>query len=377
MNHLIVQIIMLYSKSNVVLLLSAILCVSVINNSYAQTVLQANGQNQTYELINSVLAPNGGNAVESPDCAHPEFGRHIRESWDTFLNKFVFDFHIHVTPDNDRCITFDRQRLEIKTFESSPDFLKVVEGETVEYIWKFKLPTGFSVSASFTHLHQVKPVDGDDSTPIFALTARRANPNRMELNYYPTTAIGMRRLASAHLSLFENRWVEVRERIRANVVGGSYSIVITNLETGATILSFQNPNISTLRSDNRFFRPKWGIYRSLNQAQDLRDEVVQFADFSIQELNTTEVPSISENKRSIVLFPNPAHLETTLTYYSENSEKKKIRVTDLSGREKISKYVFFNQGTHQYSLDLHSLEAGVYLVNVVPGKSVERLMLLE
>jgi hypothetical protein len=39
----------------------------------------------------------------------------------------------------------------------------------------------------------------------------------------------------------------------------------------------------TIRPDNDFIRPKWGIYRSLKKAQDLRDEAVRFNDFSIQE----------------------------------------------------------------------------------------------
>ena len=190
----------------------------------AQTLLQANGPGSTYELINSVFAPNGGDVVETPDCAHPEFGRHIRESWDNELAKHVFEFHIHVTPDNDRCIKFDRQRLEIKTYDASPEYLKTIRGETVEYKWKFKLPTGFKVSSSFTHLHQVKPVGGDEATPTFALTARKGNPNRLELSYYETTALGLRQLASANLSLFEGQWVEVTERMKVDVANGTYFI---------------------------------------------------------------------------------------------------------------------------------------------------------
>ena len=49
--------------------------------SYSQVVLEADGPGNTYELISSVLAP-GGDAVENPECIHPEFGRHIAEVWD-------------------------------------------------------------------------------------------------------------------------------------------------------------------------------------------------------------------------------------------------------------------------------------------------------
>jgi hypothetical protein len=330
---------------------------------HAQTLLEANGPGNTYELINSVLAPNGGDVVESPDCAHPEFGRHIRESWDDFLNKYVFEFHMHVTPDNDRCINFDRQRLEIKTYDQSPDHMKVVLGETVEYKWKFKLPAGYKVSSSFTHLHQIKPVGGDESTPTFALTARKGNPNKMELSYYPTTAAGLQKLASVNLSLFEGQWVEVTERFRAAMSGGMYFLEIKNIATGAVIMSYQNNNISTFRSNNLFHRPKWGIYRSLNTPADLRDEVVLFADFSIQELNTTAVQSLGETKHHFDLIPNPAKSMVLLKYYADTAGNKHIVLTGLCGKRMLSKEVFFGRGLNQIPLDLSHFDAGTYLVS--------------
>ena len=39
----------------------------------------------------------------------------------------------------------------------------------------------------------------------------------------------------------------------------------------------------TIRPDNDFIRPKWGIYRSLKKVADLRDETVRFNEFSIRE----------------------------------------------------------------------------------------------
>ncbi len=343
----------------------------------SQTLLEANGPGNTYELINSAFAPLGGDVVESPDCAHPEFGRHIRESWDTILHKNVFEFHMHVTPDNDRCISFDRQRLEIKTYSPSPDHMKVVLGETVEYKWKFKLPTGFMVSSSFTHLHQIKPVGGDESTPTFALTARKGNPNKMELSYYPTTALGLRKLASVNLSLFLNQWVEVTERFRAALTGGFYFIEIKNIVTGAVIMSYQNNNISTFRADNQFHRPKWGIYRSLNTPQDLRDEVVLFADFSIHELTSTDLQVVAHDRSGFELMPNPAKSGVMLKYFAENAEKRDILITDLGGKTMLCKPVFFNQGLNQISLDFSNLQAGSYIVSLGQGYPGKNLILIK
>lgn len=114
---------------------------------YAQAItLNADGPGNTYELINSVLAP-GYDVVENSECVHPAFGRHITEVWDTDLSSYVFEFYSHVTPDNDRCIVFDRQRIEIKTYDQSPVNLIGTLGETITYKWRFKLATGFQPSS--------------------------------------------------------------------------------------------------------------------------------------------------------------------------------------------------------------------------------------
>jgi hypothetical protein len=52
---------------------------------------------------------------------------------------------------------------------------------------------------------------------------------------------------------------------------GSYSIVIKGIRDGKELLSCSNPDIETIRPDNNFIRPKWGIYRSLKKVADLRE----------------------------------------------------------------------------------------------------------
>jgi hypothetical protein len=58
---------------------------------------------------------------------------------------------------------------------------------------------------------------------------------------------------------------------------------IKRISDGATILSYSNNNIMTIRPSNDFIRPKWGIYRSLNNPTDLRDDSIRFNTFSIEE----------------------------------------------------------------------------------------------
>jgi hypothetical protein len=306
--------------SIIVLLSSSVL-------AYSQIVLEADGPGNTYELISSVLAP-GGNAVENPECIHPEFGRHIAEVWESTLNQYVFEFSIHVTPDNDRCINLDRQRIEIKTYDASSDNLKGVAGETITYEWKFKLPLGFQPSSSFTHIHQIKAVGGNDSDPIFTLTPRKGSTNKMELIHDNTTKV-----AIVNLSLFLGVWVECTEVIQVGA-NGTYSLTARKVSDGTTLLSYSNGNIMTIRPDNIFIRPKWGIYRSLNNPADLRDEAVCFAGFSIQEGITAVERSEPARPETITLdqnYPNPFNPSTTFRYHIPTSAHIQLAVYDSRG----------------------------------------------
>lgn len=240
--------------------------------------LKADGPGGTYNLINSVL---GGNACEVPDCIHSQ--DHITEVFDSSLNTNVFIFSAHVNQDNDRCQNFDRQRTEIKTYNASPDHLKATNGETVTYRWKFKLDAGFQASSSFSHLHQIKAVDGDDAIPLITLSARYGanNSDKMELIHVNSSGTTTK-VKLADLALFRGNWVEVVEKITFGS-NGKYDISIKKISDGTSLLTYSNANMDLWRTGISFCRPKWGIYRSLNNSARLRDEEVRFADFCIAE----------------------------------------------------------------------------------------------
>ncbi len=245
----------------------------------AQVNLHADGPGNTYELINSVL---GGTAEEVPDCSDPAFGRHIAEAWDDTLAKYVFLFHIHVTPDNDRCVNFDRQRNEIKTYGPSPAYVKGLYGDFCSYRWKFKLDALFQPSPNFTHIHQIKAGDGSDSdSPVITITPRTSSPDRIEIIYTaPAGLSGSGTKATANLSGFKGQWIEAFEQTRY-ASNGTYQLTLTRMSDATVLLAYTNNNLNMWRGDATFNRPKWGIYRSLNSSNYLRDEVVRFADFCI------------------------------------------------------------------------------------------------
>ncbi|MBV9081832.1 MAG: hypothetical protein JOZ62_04090 [Acidobacteriaceae bacterium] len=264
---------------------------------FGQVILSANGVTDTYRHIEDVLA----SGPETPDCSHPEFGPHITQAVDDYLGKYAFVFNIHVYPDNDRCINFDRQRVEIKTEgnSSTPDYLKGFLNDTVTFRWKFKLPAGFQPATSFTHIHQIKPYDGDAANPIITLTPRKGSSGAVDsLQLIHIDSMGVTTVrSSTELSPFLGTWVEAYENITYSSQG-QYSIVINRLSDGETLFSYSNDNLDLWRNGTTVVRPKWGIYRSLTHPDQLADEQVLFDRFCLAKgtddcLSDEELPDFS------------------------------------------------------------------------------------
>jgi len=252
-----------------------------------QLILDADGPGGTYSLITSKLAP-GYDPIETPDCGHGSFGDHIDEIYDNDLGANVFRFHIHRDEDNDRCINFDRQRNEIKTYSSSPDSLLGIVGEYFEYKWKFKLDADFQSSPKFTHIHQLKAVGGPEAgQPLITLTTRYGTPDKLELRYAETTS--QVTLKKTDLTPFKGEWCQVVEQV-AYGESGTYSITITKVSDGSTLFNYSDNDIRMWKTDADFIRPKWGIYRSLLEPSYIRDEEILFADFFIKESDSPPLP---------------------------------------------------------------------------------------
>uniref|UniRef100_UPI0040474C2F T9SS type A sorting domain-containing protein n=1 Tax=Mariniflexile sp. TaxID=1979402 RepID=UPI0040474C2F len=303
-----------------------------IHNINAQVILNADGPGNTYELINSILAP-GFDVIEAPDCSHTAFGRHIDEIFDADLNTNVFRFQIHVTPDNDRCINVDRQRNEIKVYDKSPNNLKGIEEESVVYKWKFKLDEFFQSSSNFTHIHQLKSVGGlYEETPMYTLTTRKGTTpvtDQLELRYAET--LTQSTLKKTNLTPFKGTWVDVTETIKYGS-SGTYSIIIKKVSDGTELFSYSNSSIINWQTGASFVRPKWGIYRSLNSPLDLRDENVLFANFSIEEIPTLSTFSTEINKNNIRIIPNPTKNNNPIIVEALPNSFDSIYIYDNLGR---------------------------------------------
>ncbi|NJM78460.1 MAG: hypothetical protein HC854_00315 [Flavobacterium sp.] len=214
--------------------------------------------------------------------------------------------------------------------------MKATLGETVTYKWRFKLPSGFLPSTSFTHIHQIKAVDGDDGDPIFTLTPRRGtggNPNSLELVYDENATASPSAVASANLSEFLNVWVEVTETIFYSTTSGTITLNIKRVSDNASLLSYTNNNIITFRPDNTFVRPKWGIYRRTKNSSGvpisgLRDEEVLFSDFSV-----TEGVLSSDNFENEFVGLKSNLIESYLEFTFLDNENKEFKIYNNTGAE--------------------------------------------
>lgn len=235
------------------------------------------------------------------------------------------------------------------------------------------MPVGFQPSANFTHIHQIKAVDGDDDQPIFTLTARKGSPNLMQLIYVVDANGSNDYKKEVNLSIFEGIWVDVVETIKVGTgTSGTYAITIKKVSDATVIMSYTNNSIQTIRTaatdpamvkiPNSFIRPKWGIYRSLNDVKSLRDDSIRFSDFSIAE-GTLSIEDFSLNSKNENVFPNPVH--NTLTF-SEDIRHLYVSYSIYDSNGKVVQAQKLNSNT----IDTSFLKTGIYFLKFLNEKKI-------
>jgi len=239
-----------------------------------------------YDLIRAFAGPN---PIESPDLYpinHPGV-RHIVEDTDAIVgNHFVFKIHRDIDIDRDRVANDDRQRNEIKTYSSSSDDVKGFENETFVYRWKFRINSSMEVSRRFTHLFQLKAVGGDDSHPVLTISgAERSGEDGIEVRYSPLQQDTI--LQRQSWGLVTGEWLDAYCRVTF-AESGDLRLIVTRMSDDRVIFDIDETGLDLWRGEDpgHFVRPKWGIYRSILDGDNLRadEETVRFANFSISEV---------------------------------------------------------------------------------------------
>lgn len=309
---------------------------------------------------------DAGFGVETPDCVHLSFGHHLTQVFDAELQRNVFIFHSHINDDNDRCINFDRVRMEVKGGPNTSAELQHPENSTSYSRWKFRLDEDFIGATSFCHIFQNKAKGGEDSGyPILTLTAR---VNTLELMHNGgDTGTDLDVVAEADLTLFKGRWVEVYVR-QLHAESGELELSIKDMTTGDILLSYNNTNIDLWREGADYNRPKWGMYRF--KREELQDEQIQFADFCISETGTDFCPADSvlipnitalkevSKEREVHVYPNPTSLKIQISLGI--NIKGNATIFSLDG-QKIQSDIFIHQTEE---VDVSNLPSGIYVIAI-------------
>jgi hypothetical protein len=272
------------------------------------TAAFAGDPNPAYALIRSVM---GKGAVTTPDCTHPGFGPHIALDNDADLGK-VFQFHLHVAPDGDACFVTNHPRNEIKVDTSSPEYFKIRRYETATYRWQFRLPPGFQSSYNFTYIRQVKAVDGDTLIPLISFNlqkGRNGAPDTLQINHADSNGVRTT-LRKVDVTPYLGEWIEAYESMTADT-HGRYALTLTRVRDGAELLSYSSNDIDMWRfSGTTFIRPKWGIYRSVDNPQYLRDEQVAYRGFCLAKGSDDCPPTPTATVAAPTFSPAPGSYDS-------------------------------------------------------------------
>jgi hypothetical protein len=250
--------------------------------------LSADGEGQvdTYDLIKNFAGPNPIEAPDLYEINHPG-SPHIFEATDQDAgDHFVFVIHRDDDRDRDRLDITDRQRNEIKTYDKSEDAVKAYEDEIMIYRWKFKIESDISLTTRFSHFFQLKAVGGDDSMPIITLTGNvQSGDDGFEVRHSPLSSTTD--LARTDRDKVEGRWLTAY--VRATFAEeGDFRMIIVDEAAQEVVFDISEQGLDMWRGTegDHFVRPKWGIYRSLAEKENLRidEEIVRFADFQIEKV---------------------------------------------------------------------------------------------
>jgi hypothetical protein len=242
-----------------------------------------------YDLIRAFGGDYVPGPIETPDLYpinHPGV-RHIYEDSDaTVGNHFVFIIHRDIDIDRDRVENDDRQRNEIKTYSSSEEAVKGYENETFIYRWKFRINADMEVSTRFSHFFQLKAVGGDSSHPILTISgAERSGADGVEVRYSPLQQDTI--LERQDWDMVTGEWLEAYCRVTF-AESGNLRLIVTRMRDDAVVFDIDENGIDLWRGEDpsHFVRPKWGIYRSILDWDNLRpeEENVRFANFSVSEV---------------------------------------------------------------------------------------------
>jgi hypothetical protein len=160
----------------------------------------------------------------------------------------------------------DRQRNEVKGMRQGGNLLTWGNGETWRLTYDLFLANTLRGTSSFTHIFQLKR-PGNGSGPLATMGLRR-NGSDEYLTLRPFASGG--EIGKVPLSQVWNKWISIDMTFR---IGDKGAATFVCKSGGATLANASRSGIDLWLGDR--IRPKWGIYRSLQDKGQLHDCYLQ------------------------------------------------------------------------------------------------------
>ena len=258
-------------------------------SEFAEIKLIANKDTRA-SAMDQIRKAFGKYSIESPDLFegnHQDFV-HIRIQKDPELHA-CFAFYLHRDLDGDMDKKWppgkERQRNEIKGYKGSPATMKALNHETSSQVWYFKIDPTFALTHQFCHFFQLKPVSEKNSPlPLLTLSGVvHAGKEELELRFFGKKS---HRIKLADWEDCKGKWLRC-ECVTKYAENGEILFSIQSTD-GTLSAEHRMTNLMTWHPDFSFVRPKWGIYRSLKEKENIRnkEDRVYLNDFTVRKWKT-------------------------------------------------------------------------------------------
>jgi hypothetical protein len=193
---------------------------------------------------------------------------HIKVVGETYR----FDMHVR---DRDGS---DRQRQEVRGMSADGRDLDIMQDQTWRFTYAMYIPRSLKATTSFTHIMQMKEPGSGSPLVVMSLRERGGRPTIELRSFLSGVTVG-----STDLAPLQDRWVTTEVEIRfSDGTGGRMSWVLE--AGGRTVVEASKTGIDTWIGEEDRVRPKWGIYRSVKDEENLEDTFLLLRDLRAYQL---------------------------------------------------------------------------------------------
>lgn len=190
------------------------------------------------------------------DPSHSEPGvTHIFVQGDTY--RFNMDTKQRESPG-------DRQRNEVKGMVTNGNILTINLGETWLFSYSMFIPTSLKGTTSFTHIMQMKR-PGQGTAPLMTMDLRRSGSKELIALKAWVSNVDV---ATTDLAPLRGHWIDTEVTVTAGA-GTAGKLHWKLVNNGKVVVDAEKDGVNLWLGDR--LRPKWGIYRSVQDTADILD----------------------------------------------------------------------------------------------------------